>query len=488
MSIGETIRTLRTSRGLSQAELAGELISPERLNEIESGRALAPYPLLIQLADRLGASIDSLVGDADPHGLLQAAIHVAQYDIAAGHYSRARHMLTHLPEASFHTRGLAEYRLTLARALRGDGADAEAVQLLLPLAEAAEASGDARVAFYALRELGYAECDRGNVPAAVRLWKDALAHVDAIAASRAIPAAELRALTLQLYLHLDDLDPRDEGFDVPWKRTSLDPQPPLRAEFAPVAAAPEPSAPGSAAPDAAGSGPSSPAPGAAWAPPDRPHLAAALRWADGGSALFAMCEKLANEALCHLATDPSQARALADQATELLYVGRLAEMETALDARLGKAEGFSSRLQRAYLTTAVSPWSELAAFGDEIAERLEASDVERAALWMELARSIERLLPPAADVSAKRARLKLDLLALETAYLQRPQDRAALRQRLLEYEQSFPEWGETAVRMRACRLLVQWLAEARDFEQALRYVQKIDLLGREPRPQVPFVF
>ncbi|ACV59575.1 helix-turn-helix domain-containing protein [Alicyclobacillus acidocaldarius] len=473
VSIGETIRTLRTARGLSLAELADDLASPDLLDEIESGRALAPYPLLIRVADRLGEPIDRLLADVDPHALLQAAIRVAQYDVAAGHPHRARDILTHLPEASFHTRSLSEYRLTLARALRGLGEEEEAVALLIPLAEAAQSADDARLAFYALRELGFAECDRGNVPGAVRLWKDALARVDALAATYAVPSHELHALAVELYLHLDDLDPHAEGFDVPWRRSSFDPQPRLRAEFAPADAAAPVSKPPSA-------------------PKDRPYLAAAERMAASAPALFVVAEELIADALRHLAVDPAQARALAEQASTLLFVGRLAEIEASLHVRLlGAAPGaarLSTRLERAYLMTAVSPGRDLAAFADEIARQLDDGEIDRAATLLESAQAIAAELPDLEDLTARRARLKLTLLDMEAAYAKRPRERASLRKRLIAYEQSFPEWGEAALHRRACQLLIRWLAEARDFESALRYVQKLDALSREPRPPVPFVF
>ncbi|WP_206880088.1 helix-turn-helix domain-containing protein [Alicyclobacillus mali (ex Roth et al. 2021)] len=472
VSIGEAIRTLRTARGLSQTELAGETASPDEIDAIESGRALAPYPLLIRVADLLGEPIDKLLADVDPLALLQAAIRVAQYDVAAGHPHRARDILTHLPEASFHTRSLSEYRLTLARALRGLGADEEAVALLVPLAEAAQNADDPRMAFYALRELGFAECDRGNVPAAVRLWKDALARVDALASTHAIPSHELHALALELYLHLDDLDPHAEGFDVPWRRTSFAPQPRLRAEFAP---APAP-APVSKPPKA---------------PRERPYLAAAEQLSASAPALFAVAEGLAADALRHLAVDPARARALAEQATALLFVGRLSEAHASLHLRLGAAPGagrLSTRLQDAYLMTAVSPGCDLAAFADEIASLLDEGELERAAMLLEMAQAIAAELPESEDLAARRARLKLTLLEMEAAYAKRPRERASLRKQLIAYEQSFPDWGEASLHRRTCQNLIRWLAEAREFDLALRYIQKLDELMREPRPPVPFVF
>lgn len=453
-------------------DLARDLTSPDLLDEIEAGKAQAPYTLLIRLADRLGEPMDALLSDVDAHALLQAAIRIAQYDVAAGHHERARDVLTHLPEASFHTRSLSEYRLTLARALRGLGEDEEAVKLLIPLAESATGGDDARLAFYALRELGFAECDRGNLPGAVRHWKDALARVDAIAASHAVLPQELLALALELYLHLDDLDPHDEGFDVPWRRTRFEPQPRLQAEFAPV----DSSAP-------------RPCPNAA--PADRPYLAAAERLAASAPALFALAEGLMADALGRLASDPAQARALAEQASALLFVGRLTDMRALLDARLAGAgaPSLSARLRRAYLMTAVSPGRDLASLADEIERKLDDGEIDNAAALLEAARAIAEELPDLTGLAAKRAQLKLTLFDLEAAYAKRPpRERAQLRQQLLAYEQSFPDWGDVATRRRACELLVRWCAEARDFEQALRYVQKLDDLSREPRPPVPFVF
>lgn len=63
MSIGETIRSIRTSRNLTQAEVAEAVcVSQSMLCQIERGTKVPTLPLGKAIADVLGCSIDDLLG------------------------------------------------------------------------------------------------------------------------------------------------------------------------------------------------------------------------------------------------------------------------------------------------------------------------------------------------------------------------------------------------------------------------------------------
>ncbi len=56
-----TVRALRTARGLSQAELAVHLdVSRQTVNAIETGRYLPSLPLAIQIARFFGAPVEAI--------------------------------------------------------------------------------------------------------------------------------------------------------------------------------------------------------------------------------------------------------------------------------------------------------------------------------------------------------------------------------------------------------------------------------------------
>ena len=60
-----SVRTLRTQAGLSQADLATAMgVSRQTINSIENGRYLPSLPLAISLARHFGAAVEE-VFDAD---------------------------------------------------------------------------------------------------------------------------------------------------------------------------------------------------------------------------------------------------------------------------------------------------------------------------------------------------------------------------------------------------------------------------------------
>ncbi|MBR6604059.1 MAG: helix-turn-helix transcriptional regulator [Clostridia bacterium] len=65
MNIGEKIKNLRTSKLMTQKELAGDVITRNMLSRIENGAALPSLQSLIYLANRLGVQPGYLLSDGD---------------------------------------------------------------------------------------------------------------------------------------------------------------------------------------------------------------------------------------------------------------------------------------------------------------------------------------------------------------------------------------------------------------------------------------
>ena len=64
MSIGEKIKNVRTSKMLTQKELAGDAITRNMLSKIENGVATPSLPVAITLAARLGVPVGYLLTDS----------------------------------------------------------------------------------------------------------------------------------------------------------------------------------------------------------------------------------------------------------------------------------------------------------------------------------------------------------------------------------------------------------------------------------------
>ena len=64
MSIGEKIKNVRTSKMLTQKDLAGDAITRNMLSKIENGVATPSLPVAIALAERLGVPVGYLLSDS----------------------------------------------------------------------------------------------------------------------------------------------------------------------------------------------------------------------------------------------------------------------------------------------------------------------------------------------------------------------------------------------------------------------------------------
>ena len=66
---GKEIAVLRKSMGLTQEELAGRLnISPQAVSKWENGHAMPELSLLVELAEILGSTVDSILFPASRPG------------------------------------------------------------------------------------------------------------------------------------------------------------------------------------------------------------------------------------------------------------------------------------------------------------------------------------------------------------------------------------------------------------------------------------
>jgi tetratricopeptide (TPR) repeat protein len=141
--LGERLRQLRVSAGLTQTELAGERFSKEYVSQIERGKTRPTRETVEWLAQRLGVDADFLANgvSADQRGRVEAALSRAEALIQAGQDDEAVAEFDSVRSAVLAT-GLPELEV---RALTGDayarmrtGEVREAMDLLLRAREISE--------------------------------------------------------------------------------------------------------------------------------------------------------------------------------------------------------------------------------------------------------------------------------------------------------------------------------------------------------------
>ncbi|MBL0387672.1 helix-turn-helix transcriptional regulator [Tumebacillus sp. ITR2] len=94
--IGERVRELRTTRNLTQGELAEGLCTSSMISQIETGKARPSYHMLSEIAARLEVSMEFLVEDAQPNQEYITACRTAQMLVRGSHYLQAIQLLKDL--------------------------------------------------------------------------------------------------------------------------------------------------------------------------------------------------------------------------------------------------------------------------------------------------------------------------------------------------------------------------------------------------------
>ena len=86
--VGERIRALRQSRGMTQSELVGDDVTRNMLSRIENGAALPSLPTLVAIASRLDVPVGALLGDFDSYSEQKTKSEIAAL-ISEGKYAEA---------------------------------------------------------------------------------------------------------------------------------------------------------------------------------------------------------------------------------------------------------------------------------------------------------------------------------------------------------------------------------------------------------------
>jgi transcriptional regulator with XRE-family HTH domain len=101
-TLGQRVRALRKEHGLSQADLAGDLVSPSYVSLIEAGRRSPEREVLEGLADKLGCSVLYLESGIAPEEIteLRLQLQFAEIAYANGSIEEAHEQFDRLASAS----------------------------------------------------------------------------------------------------------------------------------------------------------------------------------------------------------------------------------------------------------------------------------------------------------------------------------------------------------------------------------------------------
>ena len=195
LRLGERLRQLRVSAGLTQTELAGERFSKEYVSQIERGKTRPTRETIQWLAERLGVDADFLANgvSADQRGRVEAVLSRAEALIEAGEDREAVDEFESVRSAVLAT-GLPEFEV---RALVGEayarmrtGEVRESIELLLRAREISEGPDFSDVErAEVLFRLGCARHLLSSNQTALSLFNEALA----LAESSGLPCDRLRS-------------------------------------------------------------------------------------------------------------------------------------------------------------------------------------------------------------------------------------------------------------------------------------------------------
>lgn len=455
VTIGEKIREIRMKRGMTQAELAGEFVTPSMISQIEADRVKPSYPLLTEIANRLGAPVEQFLLEIDGQSFLSAKVNLAAYALSLGRPEEAMGFLSQVSDVPEQGTAYEQYLLVLARACRQLKQYPEAINHLEHLRELAYHEQDVSLLFLICRESGYVEFDQGNLEGAAYEWRHALEYGQSLQHDGTVPRMELSHWMLDVLLQMDRIDNHTPSNDH-----ENDRQNPFTASKS-----------------------SSTQNG------HRPHLDAAREWITAIPNLRTAAENLFADALAHLPSDPSASKSLSDRARTLTTFAKLFEQVLTVRARLADADGDSQlrvAQETAFSMMALYPETFLTTACDQIQRLLDDAALDDAEAVMKQVHSVLCALNrDGINDTHQNIALRLELL---TAQMDALQGRVVEGiEKLARLEEIYPEQGDVTLRRQVCALLVLYYGKLNDVQNVLKYSRKMDDLNANEGYQIPML-
>lgn len=207
-TIGEKIREARTERGMTQSELAADLVTPSMISQIEGDRSRPSFPLLKSIANRLSLPVEYFLDDLEQQYSTLAYVHLARYYLMTGRSGEALQVLLDSPRPQPPGAAFEDYLLSLTDAQRLQGRHRDAIATIEELREYALRGQDARLLFSVCRLAGYIEYDTDNMVGAMHEWKMAVKLGETFEPAETplhLPTATLKSDLAELYTLLFEI-------------------------------------------------------------------------------------------------------------------------------------------------------------------------------------------------------------------------------------------------------------------------------------------
>lgn len=204
-TLGDKIREARTQHGLTQSELADQLVTPSMISQIESNRAQPSYHLLRGIAQRLGLDVSYFLTDVEDRHILTSQLKIAEYYILVGDISAALESLEIVERPSVPGENLHLYLRLMATVRRHTGNLIEAVHLMEELRENAYRTQDTILLIQVHQESGYIEYAMKNWKGAMMEWRNAVRLGEELLKTPLTPRVELAWELTDTYLAMADL-------------------------------------------------------------------------------------------------------------------------------------------------------------------------------------------------------------------------------------------------------------------------------------------
>lgn len=438
MTIGEKIRDIRTKRGLTQADLGGDLVTPSMISQIEADRTKPSYPLLTEIANRLGMPVEYFMNEMDEQFLFSAQMGVAMYQMETQNPEAALRQLESMQNVPEQGLSHQEYILTLAQTYRKLRRYSEAIAKLEHLREIAYRTQDQRLLLHVCRETGYVEADLANTEGALYEWTHAMEIGLSLQQSDAMSDLDLTVLLTDILLELDKVTQADKSF----------------------------------------------------ANPNRPYLRQAYAFITSTPDLRAISDKLIESAKECLNTDAAKAKSLAEKANTLLAFAHMVEHSIIVQTRMieiGDASIGDPWQQAALAMTSIYPDLFLTTECDQIERLLREGRIALAQTKMAHANSMLNVLRKQHDdQTLQKISLRLALLDAQTLAANGRRDDAIAQ--LDKFVEAFPDGASTELLVKACALLVLWYGETAATEKVLYYCRKMEqlMVEHEREASLPF--
>ncbi|WAH37679.1 helix-turn-helix domain-containing protein [Alicyclobacillus dauci] len=430
MTIGEKIRDIRIKRGLTQADLGGDLVTPSMISQIEADRAKPSYPLLTELANRLGMPVEYFMNELDDQFLFSAQLGVAMYQTAVGQPEAALTQLESIENTPEQGLNHQEYILTLAQTYRKLKRYNEATSHLEHLREIAYRTQDKRLLFLVCRECGYVEADRGNTEGALHEWTRALEYGEALSQSDTMASLDLTVCLTELLLQMDRLTTTTTTTGSHGGRLN-----------------------------------------------DRPYLEKASKLTAETPDLRAVSDLLITDAISAVHKDPSKAKVLAERANTLLTFARLVEQVIVVQARMTEADrpSYEEPWQHAALAmTSIYPDVFLTTECDQIEHLLGMGQIDTVPNRISRVKEFLNVLGKQQNICQDIRDVSFRIRILESQLVVMQGNRDDGIEQLVSLLGEFTEPSHQELRVKACALLVLWYGELRDTEKVLYYCKLME--------------